>query len=165
LSDSRSRRSQGSTRSGSPWVPPVRWSGELSGSRNGKRQFGEKKTMVMVGAKREGGMIRFLAKIGRGEEEAGQEGTETVIRMESGEREGAGPEGTGSVVKMSTGEREGAGPGLEEDRARGIIPENVYIIFEKDGSKYSRFVGENVIRGISLKMENVIKVKSDEVIM
>ena len=82
----------------------MRWSGELSGSRNGKRQFGENKTMVMVGAKRERGMIRFLTKTGRGEEEAGQEETETVSRMESGEREGAGPGGTGSVIKMSTGE-------------------------------------------------------------
>jgi hypothetical protein len=41
----------------------------------------------------------------------------------------------------------------------------VYIIFERDESKYSRFVGENVIRGTFLKMENVIKDKSDEVIM
>ena len=41
----------------------------------------------------------------------------------------------------------------------------IYEFSAGDGSKYSRFVGENVIRGTFLKMENVIKDKSDEVIM
>ena len=41
----------------------------------------------------------------------------------------------------------------------------MYIIIERDESKYSRFVGEHVIRGTSLRMENVTKDKSDEVIM
>jgi hypothetical protein len=119
--------------------------------------------MDMVGTKRERGMIRFLVKTGLGEE-VGPEETEIVIKMESGEREEAGPGETGSVIRTDTVEREEAGPGQGEYRMRDIIPENVYMIIEMEESKYSRLVGEHVIRGVSLKTENVTEDKSDEVI-